>query len=144
MRRHFRTLLAVLIAIPVTMGAFAIGIYQRQPNAQTGHNPAPHAMPVDAQKHSSSASGHTHAASVALTEMQRAAERHLGAYHPQEGSFGGTGNFSLEWDMHWVVVEHGAHTVRLYHATHKQHPENRFTRIWHEHKPMPTKWERVQ
>jgi hypothetical protein len=144
MKRHFRILLALLIAIAVTVGAFAIGISHRsQPRAQTRHSTALQAPPIQDAEHSSSVSPHAQAAALALTEMQHAAERHLGDYHPQEGSFGGTGDFSADWDIHWVVVVHGGHTVRIYHATEKQHPGNRFTRIWHEHESMPTGWEQV-
>lgn len=144
MKRHSKTLLTLMIGISVTWAAFAIGSsYGHSADAQSGHDGLDAAVPPQHFREPSPPA-HSHNAHRALAEMNEHGRRHLDDFHVRPGTFGGSGEWSHEWDLHWiVVVERDGRTIRIYHATQKDHPENRFLLLWDEHEIEPSRWERI-
>jgi len=69
-------------------------------------------------------------ASNALSDMRVCAARRLGLFEEIPESFDGTSQWSPEWHLQWLDVEHDGKVFRIYHATDVRHPQNRFTAIW--------------
>lgn len=142
MKRHRKNLLAVMIGISVTLGAYAIGrTHQSGDIARTERSVS--IPPKHFGEHDEGRAAGTPAVGRAYIEIHEHAQRHLAHFVERPGTFGGTSLWSDEWDLHWLVVEHQGESVRIYHATHKLHPRNRFTIHWHEHQPRPGEWERI-
>ena len=77
----------------------------------------------------------------ALSDIRAHAEHHLGPHTEVPGSFGGTHQWSAEWHLQWLDVEHDGEVVRIYHATAANHPQHRFTTIWNDGQ---AEWEHVR
>ena len=77
---------------------------------------------------------------AAFHDLNACAIRRLGEYEPLTGSFGGTNEWSSDWQLYWIDVEQDGNVIRIYHATDVRHPSRRFTAIWNgDH----AEWERA-
>ena len=57
------------------------------------------------------------------------ARTQLHEFQARPDSFHGTSDWTHEWMLHWIDVEHHGSQVRIYHAVHKQQRRRRFTMI---------------
>jgi hypothetical protein len=147
MKRHIRILLtAVAIVFATFVFASAIGsTHSSVVDARSEHVHHQNAQPPQHfREHTGSLQAADHERETALADMYAHAQRHFDAYTPHLETFGGSTEWSAEWSLHWLDVDHDGTAVRLYHATHKQHPERRFTWMSHSGDPHPTAWEKVR
>lgn len=87
---------------------------------------------------------HHDARGTALADMQAYAHRKLGHVEPRLDTFRSNGDWSSEWDLHWIDVEHDGRVARIYHVTEKVNPQRRFAWMWDSGSPQPTAWEEVR
>lgn len=66
---------------------------------------------------------HDHAA---IDEMLHYAVTHLGTAAAIPDSYVAIPDWNGSWELRWIDFHHGDHLVRVYHATHHDHPETRF------------------
>jgi hypothetical protein len=68
--------------------------------------------------------------SSALVDIRAHVQHHLGHHTEVPGSFAGTHQWSGEWHLQWLDVEHADEVLRIYHATAVRDPQHRFITIW--------------
>jgi hypothetical protein len=66
----------------------------------------------------------------ALSEIRAYAEHHVGTHTAVAGSFGDTDQWSADWHLQWLDVEHDGEVIRIYHATDIHDPHHRFITMW--------------
>lgn len=148
MKRHLRILLTTLVALTVTLGfALAIGSTHsplvNAPSEHILHSEHEHTKHVS--EHALTLNAHNYPnGSRALADIHAHVQRHLGHFNARLETFGGTHEWSPEWDLHWLDVEHSGNVVRIYHATSNEHPHNRFIWMAHSGSPHQAAWEEVR
>jgi hypothetical protein len=134
MNSHYRTLPAVTGASSILMIAAFLAVAGGLPSRVPATIPDGAAAFVEGK---SSSDGHEAALlqdatsrDNALQDMRAYGTHRLGIFTEVPVSFGGTSQWSPDWRLQWLDVEHDGEVVRIYHATEVRHPQNRFTAIW--------------
>ncbi|HYI08312.1 MAG TPA: hypothetical protein VEK57_04520 [Thermoanaerobaculia bacterium] len=159
MKRHIRILLTTIVVVLATFGfALAIGSTRSPLVNEHGEHVRhdDHGQPKHGHDHDHNATvtphnghkdhaGHSdHNGDRALTDIHTHAQQHFGHFTARLETFGGTHEWSHEFDLHWLDVEHDGNVVRIYHATDREHPHSRFIWMSHSGNPHPAAWEEVR
>jgi hypothetical protein len=145
MNAHYKTLPAIAGTSSILIIAAFLTVSARLPWSRlTTHYEAPAAVPADVAVDVAvprQAAPSQFQSPDALSDIRAYAAHHLGPHTEVPGSFGGTHQWSADWHLQWLDVEHDGEVVRIYHATDVHDAQHRFTTIWNEER---AEWEYVR
>jgi hypothetical protein len=123
---------AALIVLALSAAFFLISAHSRPVDEQRAL--APHHLPqflLGTNDH------------YVLADMYAYAAMHFDTFHELPETFSVVEDWSHAWTLHWIDVEADGRIVRIYHASAKANPHQRFVSTWDEPTPHWSNWQPI-